>query len=483
MHGNNTDGRKKLRFYSKMRLLTSTNAKCSSGYVIKISGALSVLLVLGAAFAQQMPGIEQKASAEIQAGELHSAVQLLRDGLQQQPNNVELWNLLGIAETELHDGNAAASAFQRGLQLAPDSVSLHENLGFLYYQHADYVNARKYLEQAIKLGSTKPGVLFSLAASKLRTEDQAQAVSELKSLEPALKASPDYWEERGRAELTGDPVAAEHSFERALDLAPKNLTALNGAAASAEKQKLDEKALSYLIKARTVAPDDVPTLIHFGAVCIRRDLGQDAVNALTKAHRLEPSNNSALYLLARANISMENWQQSYDLFDQFSKRVPNFAATYYAMGWLDIKLNRLDDAQRQLEHCLSLDARMQDARYELAKLKLDDGQLDSAENLLKIVLKARPEHAKANMTMGDLMMRRGNLQQAKTYLETAVRKDPKLAAAHYKLSTLFFREHNTEQGEKERTIAVNLNAAANRASKTELRLVLPEAAISSALPE
>ena len=117
---------------------------------------------------------------------------------------------------------------------------------------------------------------------------------------------------------------------------------------------------------------------------------------------------------------------------------------------------------------------MQDARYELAKLELDDGNLNSAEALLKTVLKARPEHAEANMTMGDLMMRRGKLQEAKSYLETAVHNDPKLAAAHYKLSALFFREHDREQGEKERVLAVKLNAAANRASKTELRLVLPE---------
>jgi tetratricopeptide (TPR) repeat protein len=232
--------------------------------------------------------------------------------------------------------------------------------------------------------------------------------------------------------------------------------------------------LSYLIKARSAAPDDVPTLIHFGSVCIRRDLGPDAIDALGRARRLQPANNMALYLLARANISMENWQQAYDLFDQFSKRVPDFAATYYAMGWLDVRLNRPDDARQKLERCLSLAPDMQDARYELAQIDLDDGQLDSAEDHLKIVLKQTPGHAKANMTMGDLMMRRGRLQEAKAYLETAINQDPKLAAAHYKLSILFFREHDTEHGENERALAANLNAEQVRSSKTQLRLVLPE---------
>jgi tetratricopeptide (TPR) repeat protein len=445
---------------------------------VTISATVGVLLLLGFSFGQETPQrIEEQATREIQSGKFQAATKLLQQGLHENAGNVELWNLLGIAETELHNKDAAQSAFQHGLRLAPDSVSLHENFGLLYFRNADYMNARKYLQRAVELGSKNPGVQFSLAAAKLRTGDQAEALSELKSLEPALSSSSDYWEERGRAELVRDPVAAEKSFSNALDLAPKSITALNGAAASAEKQALDEKALSYLIKARTIAPDDVTTLIHFGSACIRRDLGRDAIDALTRAHRLQPSNNSALYLLARANISMENWQQSYDLFDQFAKRVPDFAPAYYAMGWLDIRLNNLGDARHQLQHCLSLAPDMQDARYELAKLKLDDGDLDSAENLLKIVLKARPEHAKANMTMGDLMMRRGNLQQAKTYLETAIHKDPSLAAAHYKLSMLFFREHDAAKGEKERSLAADLNAAANRASKTELRLVLPEAAV------
>jgi uncharacterized protein HemY len=432
-------------------------------------------LLLRSGAAQQSQSPAEKAAHEIQAGKFQTARTLLKQALLEHSSDVELWNLLGIAETELHDDGSAKRAFEQGLRLLPDSVDLHENLGFLYYRRADYGSARKYLARAVELGSKKPGVLFSLAASQLRTGDPAEAISGLKSLEPALAGNAEYWDERGRAERTRDPATAERSFERALDLAPRDVTALNGAASAAEKQGADEKALSYLIKARTAAPDDVPTLIHFGSVCIRRDLGPDAIDALARAHRLQPANTTALYLLARANIVMENWQQAYDLFGQFANRVPAFAATYYAMGWLDVRLNRQDDARQQLQHCLSLAPDMQDARYELAQLELNDGHLDSAESLLRVVLKQQPGHAKANMTMGDLMMRRGNLPEAKTYLEAAIHSNPKLAAAHYKLSILYFREHDTGQAQKERTLAADLNAEAKRASKTQLRLVLPDA--------
>ncbi len=403
-----------------------------------------------------------------------NASKLLLKTVSQFPKDVSLWNLLGIAETEAGDFKSAKNAFERGIALAPESPELNENIGLLFFREADYGGAKKYLSTAVKLGSSKPGVLFSLAAAKLRTGEPAEALAELNSLEPALSDKSDYWQERGRAELLIEPHSALSSFERAVALSPNNPVALTEAATAAEKQGLDEKALAYLIRARASAPNDVATLIHFGSVCIRRDLGPDARDALEKAHQLQPSNNAALYLLARANISLQNWQQAYDLFEQFSRRVPNYAPAYYAMGWLDIRLNRTDDARRQLEHSLSLDPALSGARYELAQLELDDGQLGPAEKLLRAVLAQNPSDPKANMALGEILTRRGKLDEAQTRLEAAVHQDPKLAAAHYKLSILLFRKHEPERAEKEKDIAANLNAEAKQASKTQLRLILPD---------
>jgi len=414
------------------------------------------------------------ATQQIQNGDFQGAAQLLQQALRQYPKDIELWNLLGIAKTELKEAESAKSAFESGLRLAPDSVSLNENIGLLFFREAGYARAKKYLGRAVQLGSSKPGVRFSLAAALLRTGDETEALADLQLLEPALGNVSEYWEERGRAELLKNPARAEVSFNRALVLKPASLDALNGAAAAAEKQSLDEKALAYLIRARAVDPNDITTLAHFGEVCIRRDLGPDARDALAKAHQLDPSNRSVLYLLARANVALENWQEAYDLFKKLSVQVPDFAPAYYAMGWLDVRLNHADDARRQLERALSLAPVLTGARYELAQLALAEGELDSAEKLLESVLKQSPADAKANMAMGDIMMQKGRLEEAQTFLEKAIAEDPKLAGAHYKLSLLYFRKHDMELAEREKIIAADLNAEANRASKTQLRLVLPD---------
>ncbi len=182
----------------------------------KARSTLSVLLL--ALIVSGSPSQDMAADAvrEIQAGHYREACDLLRAGLRQSPKDAELWNLLGIAESELKDTGAAEKAFEEGLKIAPGSASLNENAGLLFFREAKYGQAKQALERATKLGSQKPGVLFSLATAKLRTGEAAAGLRELKSLEPALSGVPEYWEERGRAELPYGARAAETSFERAL---------------------------------------------------------------------------------------------------------------------------------------------------------------------------------------------------------------------------------------------------------------------------
>jgi tetratricopeptide (TPR) repeat protein len=436
--------------------------------------ALVISLALLSVSGQTGQSVQNQAIALIQTGRAKEAAQLLTDAVRQSKSDVNLWNLLGIADTEAGDLPGATKAFEHGLSIAPNSAELNENLGLLYFRQADYTNARQYLASAVTLGSNKPGVLFSLAAVRLRTGDQAEALRDLVALEPALGNSSEYWEERGRAELLSDAKAAGASFRRALALAPDNVSCLNEAATAAEKEGDDEKALAYLLRARNLAPDDVPTLLHFGSVCIRRDLGLDARDALQKAQRLDPRSNSALYLLARANVSLQNWQKAHDLFSEFSERVPNYAPAYYAMGWLDVRLNRPDDARQELEHALALDARLSGARYELAQLDLNDGQLDRAEKLLRDLLATDPHNAKASLLLGQIVGREGRTEEAQKLFESAVTDDPQLAAAHYQLALLLNRKHDLERAGREREIAAKLNEDAKQASKTQLRLMLPE---------
>ncbi len=425
--------------------------------------------------------IGTRAAQRMERGDYVGAAEVLRPYLRRSPGHPDLWNLLGICESESNHTDAAREAFESGLRLDPGSVGLHENLGFLYFRNENYAQARKYLSDAISLGSDKPGVAFSLAASRIRTGEREAGLAQLKELEPGLSREPSYWTERGWAELRDSAAAASESFDRALALAPDDLRALNGAASAAEASHEDERALSYLVRAKKAGPDDLRTLLHFGSVCLRRDLTIDALDAIEHAYKLAPSNNLALFLYARVQIAFQHWQESHDRFTDFDRRVPNYAPAQYALGWLDTKLNRPAEARAHLERSVALDPGQLDAAVELAVLDLNEGRLDAAEARLRAVLSKQARHSKAAVALGDVLLRRGDLQGARSQYEAAIDSDPKSGPAHYKLSTVLQRMGDTDRAGQERQLGANLNAEELRAGKTVLMLSDPEGNLLSGI--
>jgi tetratricopeptide (TPR) repeat protein len=298
-------------------------------------------------------------------------------------------------------------------------------------------------------------------------------------LEEHLADKPDYWSERGWAELATDPTAAARSFDRALALAGDDVRALNGAASAAEAVHEDEKALALLLRAKKAHPEDLRTLLHFGSVCLRRDLTIDALDALEHAYKVAPENNLALFLYARAQIAFQQWQESHDLFTEFDRRVPKYPPAQYALGWLDIKLNRAAEAREHLERCVALDPAHADALYELGQLDYNEGRLADAERRLSAVLGKNPRHPKANIAMGDVLMRKSDLAGARARYEAAIEADPQSGPAHYKLSTVLMRLGQTDVADKERALGARLNADATKASKTVLVLADPDGRLLS----
>src|SRR4051812_43513443 len=137
----------------------------------------------GVGSAEGQDAITSRAVALVEGGDFKNAAAILRPVLGRTPDKPDLWNLLGICESELKHSTAAKEAFQKGLKLDPTSVSLNENFGNLLFTGGEYADAKKFLMKAIALGSANPGVAFSLAASRIRTGEEKQGLALLRDLE------------------------------------------------------------------------------------------------------------------------------------------------------------------------------------------------------------------------------------------------------------------------------------------------------------
>jgi arylsulfatase A-like enzyme/Flp pilus assembly protein TadD len=143
-------------------------------------------------------------------------------------DKIEEQNLLHAAMISDEEGrlSAAREAFEKTLQLDPDSLPALQQLGDLEFREQDFSKAYEYLSRAHQLGPRDPSIEFKLAEV---LERQGNFTTARDALVDSLRYSPGEVNSRvllGRIYLVlADNLKAADQFQAALLLEPKNLQA------------------------------------------------------------------------------------------------------------------------------------------------------------------------------------------------------------------------------------------------------------------
>jgi tetratricopeptide (TPR) repeat protein len=100
---------------------------------------------------------------------------------------------LGISALERGDSAGAAAYFRRGLEVAPDSASLHHRLGTALFLGGDARAGQEQFEAALRISPDFARAHYSLGVLMASTGEYQRAVARLSA---AVKADPDYVEAR-----------------------------------------------------------------------------------------------------------------------------------------------------------------------------------------------------------------------------------------------------------------------------------------------
>ncbi len=88
------------------------------------------------------------ALAQLQAGDAAGAAQALGVITRREPGNAQAWRTLGTAEQQLHHYDQAIAAYQRALQIEPDSPRVYYSMGTAYAAKHDPQKAFEWLGRA-----------------------------------------------------------------------------------------------------------------------------------------------------------------------------------------------------------------------------------------------------------------------------------------------------------------------------------------------
>ncbi len=176
------------------------------------------------------------------------------------------------------------------------------------------------------------------------------------------------------------------------------------------------EAAEALDRAVTLEPKDAGSWGQFGSACLRLQWWDKAIEAFEKARALEGDKPGGLLALGYAWERKPNFEKALDFYRRASELSPSWAQPPYRRGRTLLKLDRREDAERELKRALVLDSNLAEARCFLGALYLENGDLVSATRELELAISQSPRYAKAHFYLGQAYLRAGRREDAKAAL-------------------------------------------------------------------
>jgi tetratricopeptide (TPR) repeat protein len=316
----------------------------------------------------------------------------------------EIGQLAKQAANDLHDQKPveAAAEYRKLLEIDPDNLEAHSNLGLAYYLQGNYAQAASEFEIALH---RKPD-LWNIAAlcglSEAQMGRNAVAVIRLsdafdKVHEPTLRMATgrqlfSLLMEAGDLDRAALVIGQMHKID------PANLDVLY-----AEHQVYALQANKAFVSLAQLAPDSARMYELQGDEMLQ---DRDVPGAI------------AAYRLA-------------------IQRDPHLSGVHYALGEaLSASNSPADQAQAEGEYrnALADNPRDEKADCRLGEIELKRSNLQAAALDLRRAVQLQPDDPDANGGMGEVLMESGSNLEAVTYLQRAVRADPYDEIAYYRLS-------------------------------------------------
>ncbi len=231
------------------------------------------------------------------------------------------WNGLGMSQLMCRQNREAVASLREAVSLAPNSPSLHTNLGSAYYATADYKRAGSEFETALRMDPANPEALVGKAGVLLEMDKPDQAYTVLRQVSPR------------------DAQRPEVLFNRGLVL--YRLTLYSDA----------ETVLRQYLAAKPEDPDGHNAL---GVTLLMLKRHKEALASLDRAIALD--SEVPAYYYNRGNVlkAMRKFAPAVDEYSRAIARGPDFAEAFVNRGDLRCLLRNTKEGCADLERACDL---------------------------------------------------------------------------------------------------------------------------------
>jgi tetratricopeptide (TPR) repeat protein len=365
------------------------------------------------------------------AGDPQRGLDILKPGLSQQPDNVELLVVQAAAKVALNDEPGARAAADRALQRAPNNEDAVAVRAGLYRRSGDLASATALVGAAVKRLPSSTALREMLARLYVADGQQDKAVEQLRVL---IDMRPK--EQRYRGELaqlytqTRRLDEAQHVLEQAIKDFPEDNAPKLALVVFLSRQRTAEQAEQLLRSYIAGAPDQYDLQLDLGTLLENTGKLQQALDTYQELIRragVQPSGLIARDRVATIRVAQGRNDAALELIAQVLRTNPRDAVALSLRGELALERHDPVAAIADFRAVLRGEPQAVGIHRALARAYVSNGEPALAEETLHAALDAAPGDTSVTIELARLMLQTGRTDEAVALLEEAARKTPDLA--------------------------------------------------------
>ena len=399
-----------------------------------------------------------RAEAAFAAGQWDKAEMDYRKVLSLAPEDQAALRQLGIIYLDQGQIMQAYPLLKKFVDLQPDDPEIQLKLGTIYLAVRDYKQARDAASQVLEKQPGNERALLLLADASQTPEDIADARKLVQSLREKDQERAAYHLALGSLEFRhNNQAGAESEFKAAVNLDPKSsdsYAALGAFYWSRNDLKEADQAFKTAVE---LAPPRSPVRLRYADFLLKTGASAEAKKILEETNQKDSN-----YLPPRVLLMKMACAEHQD--EDCAARVKNVlsqdAINYDALfqdGILNLSKGDAIGAIRDFEYLSNAYRQNLLVRYQLALAYLlysnskDVNEetrrhaVEAAESRLNEAVSLQPRFDQAATLLAELKLRKGNPAAAVELLEPLTKERPQIAQAQYLLATAYLAQQKSDK--------------------------------------
>jgi len=345
----------------------------------------------------------------IQGGKLQEAANLCGQILQQNPQNGQVWHLLGVTCYSAGDIQKAIAAYENALKVDPNQPQTHNNLATALAQSDRPTIAIEHYQQAIALAPDYTESYYNLAKTYKTLGNLDLA---LENYQEALKLNPDYTQARqnlGNLYLEqGDYESAIIELKQVIDRVRDHAGVHYSLAFCYHQQNQRKEAISHYQKALELNPEYTQIHAHLASLLHQENQIEQAIPHYESALVHNPNSPKLHHDLAVALSDRKQIDRALKHYYRSLELEPNSPEAHNNLGVTLSQQEKVEEAIAEYHRSLELNPHYADAYNNLAVALDKIGDYDGAIAAYKTCIALKPDYAEAHTNLGIALLLAGD---------------------------------------------------------------------------